>query len=157
MIRWFSVLRLTLEVVPTDTWAWRLDSRPGPPTLPLRTCPFCALGSLCSADRWEHFWALRQGLARREAWVLKLHGADGAEPAAWSRAPAEKQTLSRTHAYCFHCEIRKDVQAALCEQKSAWDMVLSYDFRDLCKILSRHSRWVFLVGGVYSHGGRAYK
>ena len=126
-------------------WLWRWSllihgrgdwtaGKATPPSLwgPARSVPWAA-----SADWWEHFWALRQGLARREAWVLKPHGADGAEPAAWSRAPAEKQTLSRTHTYCFHCETRKVVQAALCEQKPAWDMVLSYYFGDLCKRLSR--------------------
>lgn len=38
----------------------------------------------------------------------------------------------------FSCEARKGVRAALCEQKPAWDMALSYYFGDLCKRLSRH-------------------
>lgn len=76
---------------------------------------------------------------------VKLPGADEAEPAAWSRAPAEQHTPSRTQAYYFHCETWKVVWAALCQQKPAWDTVLSYYFRDLCKRLSKHGGKFFLL------------
>lgn len=134
-----SVPRLTLEVVPIDTWAW-----PDHPTLLLRTCPSVPWAASALRIGGDTSWPFHAGLPAGNPGCKTPRSRGG-----WTRSlkqrPAEQHTPSRTHAYYFHCETWKVVWAALCQQKPAWDTVLSYYFRDLCKRLSKHGGKFFLL------------
>lgn len=121
---------------------WTAGQAPRPPSEDLSVlCPeWPLLCRLVGTLPGPSTWACPLGTLG-----VKLPGADRAEAAAWSRAPAEQQTHSRTQAYSFHCETWKVVWAALCQQKPAWDTALSYYFRNLCKRLSKHGGKFFLL------------